>query len=435
MEKLVSNWYKNVGSVPENYIFPAETRPGKFHVPMGEGIPVIDLSEAEEGHRTLTIQKILKASQEFGFFQVINHGVSEKLMEETINVLKEFFQMPDEDKKHLYSEDFKNDCILSTSCMNYGNEKVHQWRDFLKHSCHPLYKWQKFWPENPPTYREIVGACSVEVKKLSSRILGLIAEGLGLESGYFEDELSEHVALSAHQYPPCPDPTLTLGTRVHVDANIITILLQDHVYGLQIFKDDTWLGVPPNPHAFVVNIGTFLQVISNDKLKSVKHRVVTNTSKFRASAGFFVSALEDTVIKPARAVTDELNTAIYKPFTAKDFIMHYFQSDGDIEATIDQSFGGVNKLSISPPTLFDVIGEPPSIPYAMNYFHMMLHAVKPELFANEDKIDNEVKWAKVYVQNDTDSCRVHVLSWLQEWDGTVRDDAGYTMPRYYNGEL
>ncbi|XP_028807539.1 uncharacterized protein LOC114762242 [Neltuma alba] len=37
----------------------------------------------------------------------------------------------------------------------------------------------------------------------------------------------------------------------------------------------------------------------------------------------------------------------------------------------------------------------------MNCFHSMLRAVKPKLFVNEDKIDNEVKWAKVYVQNDT----------------------------------
>ncbi|KAI9119239.1 hypothetical protein K1719_009914 [Acacia pycnantha] len=69
MEKLLSNWY-NVRPVPENYIFPPEQRPGNVHVPIGEGIPVIDLSEAENCGRTLTIQKILKAAQDFGFFQV-----------------------------------------------------------------------------------------------------------------------------------------------------------------------------------------------------------------------------------------------------------------------------------------------------------------------------------------------------------------------------
>lgn len=76
-----------------------------------------------------------------------------------------------------------------------------------------------------------------------------------------------------------------------------------------------------------------MQVISNDKLKSVKHRVVTNASKFRASAGFFVTALDDSIIEPAEAVIDELNPAIYKPFIAKDFITRYFESDGDIEET------------------------------------------------------------------------------------------------------
>lgn len=70
MKKLVSSWY-NVRAVPEDYIFPPETRPGDLHVPIGEVIPVIDLSEAEKGdHRALAVQKILKASQEFGFFQV-----------------------------------------------------------------------------------------------------------------------------------------------------------------------------------------------------------------------------------------------------------------------------------------------------------------------------------------------------------------------------
>lgn len=69
MERFVSNWF-NIRSVPEDYIFPPKTRPGNLHIPIGESIPVIDLSEAEEADRILVIQKILQAAQEFGFFQV-----------------------------------------------------------------------------------------------------------------------------------------------------------------------------------------------------------------------------------------------------------------------------------------------------------------------------------------------------------------------------
>ena len=69
MEKLVSNWY-NVRALPEDYIFPQESRPGNLKIPFSSNIPVIDLSEAEKGDRILTIQKIIKAAEEFGFFQV-----------------------------------------------------------------------------------------------------------------------------------------------------------------------------------------------------------------------------------------------------------------------------------------------------------------------------------------------------------------------------
>lgn len=65
MDKLLSNGF-DVGSLPEDYIFPPED----LNVPFSTNIPVIDLSEAQNGDRTNTIQKIINASEEFGFFQV-----------------------------------------------------------------------------------------------------------------------------------------------------------------------------------------------------------------------------------------------------------------------------------------------------------------------------------------------------------------------------
>lgn len=65
MDQLLSNRF-NVGSLPEDYIFPPED----LNVPFSTNIPVIDLSEAQNGDRTNTIQKIINASEEFGFFQV-----------------------------------------------------------------------------------------------------------------------------------------------------------------------------------------------------------------------------------------------------------------------------------------------------------------------------------------------------------------------------
>jgi len=69
MEKLISNW-SNVQSVPEDYIFPLETRPREdLKIPVNN-IPIIDLNEAQNGDRDHITQQIIKAAQEFGFFQV-----------------------------------------------------------------------------------------------------------------------------------------------------------------------------------------------------------------------------------------------------------------------------------------------------------------------------------------------------------------------------
>ena len=219
-------------------------------------------------------------------------------MNDTMSVLKEFFEMPAEDKASLYSEDLEKRCRLYTSGLYYSKEKVHLWRDSLRHSCHPLEECMKFWPEKPTSYRqalhslidgvyelvlinyhfsysfpfrssidnsllnyrEVVATYSVEAKKLGLRILELLSEGLGLESGYFGSKLTEAQLLVVNHYPPRPDPSLTLGIPKHCDPNLITILLQGDVHGLQVFKDGEWIGVEPLPNAFVVNIGHQLQV-------------------------------------------------------------------------------------------------------------------------------------------------------------------------------
>ncbi|KAM2511656.1 hypothetical protein PS1_036019 [Malus domestica] len=242
MEKLVSNWY-NKRTLPENYIFPPDARPGKLATaPSCDNIPVIDLG----GDQTCIIQQILKASHEYGFFQVINHGISESLLKDTMGVFKEFFELPAEDKAAVYSEDPKKICRLFTSSGNYDWEDVHLWRDNLRHPCLPLEESMKHWPQQPSTYRELVGTCSSQVRKLALNILELISEGLGLGTGYFRDELLKNMLLFVNHYPPCSDPSLTLGVSKHCDPNLITILHQEeHVNGLQVFKDGEWICVKP----------------------------------------------------------------------------------------------------------------------------------------------------------------------------------------------
>ncbi|XP_052169943.1 hyoscyamine 6-dioxygenase-like isoform X1 [Diospyros lotus] len=322
MDSLISSRGK-IQSVPESYILPPETRPSVLVTPLLKTIPVIDL-ETLGHHRNELIQHIIKASQDYGFFQLTNHGVSEELMNDVLTMGAEFFNLPEKDKARYYNEKSPSPevCRLKTS-IDYADEKVHFWRDNFRHPCHPVEDYIQLWPENPPRYREVVGRFSVEVRRLSLQLLNLICEGLGLEQGYFEERLSHRQAFSINHYPPCPDPTSVLGLPKHADPHLITVLNQGHVPGLQVLKDREWLGIEPLPNAFVVNINYMLQVISNGKLKSADHRVMTNSKAARTTVVSFIVPSSDCLIEPAKSLVNEHNPALYRTFRFDDFFKTY----------------------------------------------------------------------------------------------------------------
>ena len=91
-------------------------------------------------------------------------------------------------------------------------------------------------------------------------MLGLLSEGLGLERNYIQILSKEPlVRLRINYYPPCPQPDLVNGLRPHSDGNMLTVLLDDGVDGLQVQKGEDWFIVPSIPGALIVNIRDLLQ--------------------------------------------------------------------------------------------------------------------------------------------------------------------------------
>ncbi|CAL5427451.1 unnamed protein product [Camellia sinensis] len=96
----------NIQSVLESYISPVEIRPGELVVPLCNTIPVIDLENLGQ-NQTELVQQIVKASQEFGFFQ--------ELVQDVMRVAKELFDLPADDNASLYSEGPKKSSIVILS--------------------------------------------------------------------------------------------------------------------------------------------------------------------------------------------------------------------------------------------------------------------------------------------------------------------------------
>ncbi|KAL6611197.1 hypothetical protein ACP70R_039125 [Stipagrostis hirtigluma subsp. patula] len=155
-------------------------------------------------------------------------------------------------------------------------------------------------------------------------ILHLLCEGIGLRPDFFNGDLSGGgLNLDINHYPPCPNPSVTLGMPPHCDRELITILLPGPVQGLEVAYKGDWIKVEPVPNAFIVNFGLQLEVVTNGMLRSVEHRVVTNSEVGRTSMATFIKPTADCLIGPAQELLNEDNPPCYQTLTFYDFMHKY----------------------------------------------------------------------------------------------------------------
>ncbi|RZC22600.1 protein DMR6-LIKE OXYGENASE 1-like [Glycine soja] len=339
---LVSDMASTMKQVPSNFIRPLGDRPNLQGVVQSSDvcIPLIDLQDLHGPNRSHIIQQIDQACQNYGFFQVTNHGVPEGVIEKIMKVTREFFGLPESEKLKSYSTDPFKASRLSTS-FNVNSEKVSNWRDFLRLHCHPIEDYIKEWPSNPPSLREDVAEYCRKMRGVSLKLVEAISESLGLETDYINRVVGgkkgqEQQHLAMNYYPACPEPELTYGLPGHTDPTVITILLQDEVPGLQVLKDGKWVAVNPIPNTFVVNVGDQIQVISNDKYKSVLHRAVVNCNKDRISIPTFYFPSNDAIIGPApQLIHHHHHPPQYNNFTYNEYYQNFWNRGLSKETCLD----------------------------------------------------------------------------------------------------
>ena len=258
-------------------------------------VPVIDLRHDPAE----VIGQVAAACRDWGFFQVVGHGVPDGAHDTVLAAARAYFARPAAAKRrYLRSRD--------NPWGYYDRERTKTKRDRKEifdigpdaggaAAAGAPFAGSTPWPDDPPDFAAVMRDWFERMTQLSARLTGLIAAGLTGDAerlrGAFEPGHSSFLRLNFY---PLGDPlagesdeSAGLGIHHHTDAGALTALLQDSVGGLQVHRDGLWHDVVPVPGAFTINIGDMIQVWSNDLYRAPVHRVLAMDRAERLSIPYF----------------------------------------------------------------------------------------------------------------------------------------------------
>ncbi|KAL8216268.1 hypothetical protein R6Q57_023105 [Mikania cordata] len=292
-------------------------------------IPVIDFSKLNGEERAATLTQIAIGCEEWGFFQLVNHGIPVDLLERVKKVTTECYKTEREERF------FKNSTPvnrLKELIETKNGDKLENidWEDVF------LLTDDYEWPEKTLGFKETMMEYRVELKKLAEKVMEVMDENLGLQKGHIKKVLNggdgekAFFGTKVSHYPPCPHPEMVNGLRAHTDAGGVILLFQDDkVDGLEVLKDGKWVDVQPIPNSIVVNTGDQIEVLSNGRYKSVWHRVNAKPNGTRRSIASFYNPSYDATIEPATELVEKENQMVnhvgYPRFVFGDYMSVYTQ--------------------------------------------------------------------------------------------------------------
>ncbi|KAI0490581.1 Clavaminate synthase-like protein [Xylaria cf. heliscus] len=261
------------------------------------GVVLLDSDRLQAG-RTL-----VEALHDFGFAQVIGHGISQQEINEALAWTKTLFDLPYADKMKAphppgpiphrgYSGIGKEKVYSQADIKAYGDEadisqslrKISDYKESYEigSELDPVQK--NIWLPNDvlPNFQSYMTALYERLCSVGKMILHAIGVGLGLEGAALtrlEDLISDrHCQLRLLHYPTISKAKLQneLLARLppHQDWGTLTMLFQDGG-GLEL-KDpvtQAFLKATPEDGALILNVGDMLQRASNDYFVSAVHRV------------------------------------------------------------------------------------------------------------------------------------------------------------------
>ncbi|CAN1234629.1 Protein DMR6-LIKE OXYGENASE 1, partial [Linum perenne] len=264
----------------ETYVTPAQVEEA-----MDEEIPTIDyfsLFSPDLITRSDALARLSIACEDYGFFNLVNHGIPNRVMEAALSGIGEFFEHIGVEEKSKYRKGDPKARILWDARCHTGQ--------------HESY----------------------------------IETTLDLESGF-------DVA-AMNRYPPNFESKGTMGLAEHTDPGFIISLIQDMDGGLQILTHQgKWVNVHIPPYAILIQLGDQLEVLTNGKYKSHVHRVLVDKYKARrVSLGTLHGPSIDKFVAPAPEFVEKTRGLNYRGMTYSESLEANSRYEIEVQSCIEQ---------------------------------------------------------------------------------------------------
>ena len=286
-------------------------------------------------HKLKFIKEIGGAFENIGFVALSGHFLSEKLVTQLYDEIKNFFALS-QATKDAYEIDGIGGQRGYTS---FGKEHAKGRKEGdLKEFWHfgqyieDNPKLEEEYPDNI-TVKElsnfnVIGKETYQMlEKTAKYVLRALALHLELEETYFDEWIKNgNSILRPIHYPPITaEPKNAVRAAAHGDINLITLLMGAHGKGLQVKNHKgEWVDAIARPDQLMINVGDMLSRLTNNKLKSTIHQVVNPPKELwgtsRYSIPFFMHPVSEMPLNCLEACVTADNPKQFEDITAGAYL-------------------------------------------------------------------------------------------------------------------
>jgi isopenicillin N synthase-like dioxygenase len=290
-------------------------------------VPLIDMGDYER-RRSSIADEIWEAATRCGFFQLVNHGIPQAMIDEAFLMSERFFALPATLKSRYPLQPGSNAGWEYTAQVRPSTGTPDQKESYQI----SLPRMAALWPGGSelPGFKAVMLGFERVNWLLGMKVLDCIAGRLGFEPDFFttrhdpqsSDYLSTLRLLHYFALGESPADGKYWRAGAHTDFDCLTLLHQrTGEAGLQLCpgkEADTmaWTDIEPQAGLVTCNVGDMLMRWSDDRLLSTLHRVrmprAGESRGSRYSMGFFCQANGDAIIQGPRHR--------YAPIAAREYL-------------------------------------------------------------------------------------------------------------------